>query len=227
MRTSIMSRITAIKGSTPQARGPRWRAAATRASCIALGMLSLDVAAAASTSSTATPRAATNATMKEDFELPAVPVSRTYRLGEVIETRGRRWKVEFGSVDLMNQGNRSHVAAHDGRQLLELSGATAGIVSTAPPTRPGQRYTLTVHYARNRRIGRAITRGTIEVLGAGGKALLRDDIEHDPLKLAFDAYQTYSGVFTADAARVVLRLSSSTNGNFGITVDGITLTPAR
>ena len=217
--------ITAVAPAS--ARGARTALVA----CVATSLLWFDVALAAS--GTASPpaaraasRPATGAAMKEDFELPAVPVSRRYTAGQSIEARGRRWKVEYGSVDLMNQGNRAQVVAHDGRQLLELSGGNAGIVSTVLATRPGQRYALTVNYARHKGVGRAIARGTVEVLGAGGKAYLRDDIEHDPLDLAFDAQQVYRGAFVADAASVTLRLSSSTNGNFGITVDGITLAPA-
>ena len=207
--------------SSPSSRGACARIALFM--CAATSVLWLDGAAAASAAAT---RPTAGAVIKEDFELPAVPVSRRFAAGQAIEARGRRWTVEFGSVDLMNQRNRAQVAAQDGRQLLELSGGNAGIVSTVLATRPGQRYALTVHYARNKGVGRAIARGTVEVLGTGGKAYLREDIEHDPLVLAFDAQQVYRGVFVADAASVTLRLSSSTNGNFGITVDGITLAPA-
>jgi hypothetical protein len=210
---------------------PSHRVRTTLVACVATSLLWVDLAFAAGSSATSpaarpAPRPTTGTTMKEDFELPAVPVSRRYAAGQSIEARGRRWTVDYGSVDLMNQGNRAQVAAHDGRQLLELSGGNAGIVSTVVATRPGQRYALTVHYARHKGVARAIARGTVEVLGTGGKAYLRDDIEHDPLDLAFDAQQVYRGAFVADAASVTLRLSSSTNGNFGITVDGITLAPA-
>lgn len=164
---------------------------------------------------------------QEDFEAPAVPNSTTYRAGQVLTTRSNAWQVESGTIDLVNARVRTEVATFDGSQLIDLAGSPGpGVVSTRVSTRVGQAYTVTLRYGRNNGLGKTAARATVDVLGGSGAQRLHAELAHDPARLAFNALQTWTGTFVADAARTQVRLTSLNGGNAGMTVDGITIMPA-
>ena len=171
--------------------------------------------------------ASAGAGLQEDFEAPAVASLTTYRAGQVLRTRGNSWQVESGSIDVLNARANKEVTAHDGNQLVELSGSPGpGVMITKFATRVGQTYALTLHYARNRALGRTPARASVDVLGDRGSLRLHADLVHDPAKLAASAQQAYMGTFVADSARTTLRLTALNAGNAGLTVDAIAVAVA-
>ena len=168
--------------------------------------------------------AAGGAVLTEDFESPAVTNYTVYRAGQSFASGSRTWTVQSGTVDLVNAQVRTETAAYDGKQLVDLAGSPGpGVISTNFATVAGKTYTLTIHYARNKGIGNNVAKAQVDVTSA--TSLLHAEIEHNP-SLPFNAQQTYTGTFTADGPQATLRLTSLNGGNFGLTVDGISISAA-
>ncbi len=170
---------------------------------------------------------ANRAALQEDFEAPLVANLTVYRAGQSFKTRNNTWRVESGSIDHVNASAHTEVAAFDGKQLVELAGSPGpGVLATRFSARAGQTYSLTIHYARNKGLGRNIARATVDVHGASNESLLQAPLQHDPAQLAFNAQSTYTGTFVADGTQATLRLTSLNAGNYGLTVDGIAIAPS-
>ena len=169
----------------------------------------------------------TGAVLQEDFEFPKTGTFITYRAGQTFYTARHSWKVESGSVDAMNARARNEVTASDGQQLMELAGSPGpGVISTAFETRAGKTYTLTLHYAHNSGLLRKLAHANVDVQGASGTSLLHTELLHDPAKVPFNAPLTYTGSFVADGTKATLRLTSLNAGEYGLTVDAISITPS-
>jgi hypothetical protein len=152
----------------------------------------------------------------EDFEAPAIAAVAHYPAGELLQTRANRWAVAAGGIDIVNATGHPDTTVSDGRQAVHLTGS---MTTTFPTTRKKQ-YTLTLHYAHDRRLGLEPGRARVEVFGAG-PTLLEAEISH--ADVAFDSYRRYTGTFTADSSQTTLRFTSLTAGPYGITLDGISV----
>lgn len=159
----------------------------------------------------------------EDFESPDTANYITFTAGQTIVTATNSWLVVLNSVDLYEDSARAEAAAYDGAQAVDLTGSPGeGTIETTFPTDPGSDYELVFHYARNDLLGGQTGDARVEVEGAS--LVLTATIQHDPAQLPFDAYQTFTDVFTADSTECTLRFISLDPGNTGITVDAIAIT---
>ena len=152
----------------------------------------------------------------EDFEAPVIAAVARYPAGESLQTRANRWGIDAGGIEIVNATGHPDTAVSDGQQAVHLTGS----MTTSFPTTRKKQYTLTLHYARDRRLGIEPGRAHVEVLG-GGPTLLEAEISHT--EVAFDSYRRYTGTFTADSPQSTLRFTSLTGGPYGITLDGISV----
>ncbi|TFG85837.1 MAG: DUF642 domain-containing protein [Chromatiales bacterium] len=168
--------------------------------------------------------AATAPVLTESFEMPATGNYTTYRAGQSFTTGSNTWTVQTGSIDIANIQVRREVVAADGIQTVDLAGSPgAGVIATTFPTTAGQAYSLTFQYARNNGIGNTPARAKVEVVGAA--TLLQAEIRHEAASQPASANQPFNGSFVADGAMTTLRFTSLNDGNTGITVDGISVSP--
>jgi hypothetical protein len=162
--------------------------------------------------------------LAEDFESPSSTNYTVYRGGQSFTTAKSTWTVESGSIDLVNAKVRTETAAFNGNQLVDLAGSPGpGVMATDFATVAGTSYTLVFHYGRNNGIGANLARAQVDVAGAA--PLLHAEVQH-PNNVPFNALQTYTGTFTADGPRATLRFTSLNAGNYGLTLDGISITAA-
>ena len=161
---------------------------------------------------------------RESFEAPATANYTVYRAGQSFSTGSNTWMVQSGTVDLVNTQVRRETVAFDGTQTVDLAGSPGpGVMATTFPTKAGQAYSLAFHYARNSGIGNTPARAKVEVVGAG--TLLQAEIRHEAPGQPANANVAFSGRFVADGAMTTLRFTSLNPGNYGLTVDGISVTP--
>lgn len=169
----------------------------------------------------AAPATASAAVLSESFETPATNSYTTHRAGQSFTTGSNTWSVLSGSVDVANARVRREVVAFDGTQTLDLAGSPgAGVIAATFPTTAGQTYALQFHYARNSGLGATPARARVEVIGAD--TLLQSEIRHDASRAAGSSLP-FNGDFVADGALTTLRFTSLNAGNFGMTVDGISV----
>jgi len=162
--------------------------------------------------------------LTESFESPATTNYTTYRAGQSFTTGSNTWVVQAGSVDIANVRARREVVAADGNQTVDLAGSPgAGVIAATFPTTAGQSYNLTFQYARNSGLGNTPARAKVEVVGAS--TLLQTDLRHEAATQAAGANQPFNGNFVADGAMTTLRFTSLNDGNTGLTVDAISVSP--
>jgi hypothetical protein len=165
--------------------------------------------------------ATASAVLSESFETPATNNYTTYRAGQSFTTGNQTWSVLSGSVDVANARVRREVVAHDGTQTVDLAGSPGpGVIAATFPTTAGQTYALQLHYARNSGLGATSARARVEVIGA--ETLLQTELRHDASRAAGSSLP-FNGSFVADGALTTLRFTSLNTGNFGMTVDGISV----
>lgn len=162
--------------------------------------------------------------LTESFESPATANYTVYRAGQTFTSGANTWRVDSGTIDLVNVTARKETVAWDGNQTIDLAGSPGpGVLSTTFPTTAGQRYTLIFHYARNNAIGNKAAEARVEVLGKG--PLLQATLRH-AAPMPYSQNMGYSGSFVADGDVTTLRFTSLTGGNAGLTVDGVAVEPA-
>jgi hypothetical protein len=154
----------------------------------------------------------------EDFETPPAEQASTYHAGQTLTTAATRWDVTAGRLEQFNAKTRPGIAAFDGEQAVHL--AASSVLATDFPTTPKRQYTVTFHYARPHHAAAAAGRARVEVLSET-TTLMQAEVSHDGV--ASDAYRRYSGIFTAESQRTMLRFSALAPESGGITLDGISI----
>lgn len=154
----------------------------------------------------------------EDFETPLLQQTAAYRTGASFETAEHRWVVLAGTVEHFNVIARPDSAAYDGAQAVHLTDAAA--LATTVATTPKKHYTLTFHYAHHNALGATPARARVEVVD-DYRTVMEAEVDHGGV--AYDSYRRYSGQFSPDSTRIVLRFTSLTPGPYGITLDGISI----
>ena len=174
---------------------------------------------------TAAAAAATAPVLTESFESPATSNYTVFRAGQSFTTATNTWSVQSGSIDLVNTQVRRETVAFDGTQTVDLAGSPGpGVIAATFATTAGQTYSLAFHYARNSGIGAAPALAKVEVIGAS--TLLQADLRHEGPGQPATLNVPFNGNFVADSAMTTLRFTSLNAGNYGLTVDGVSVTPA-
>ncbi len=162
--------------------------------------------------------------LSESFEAPATGNYTVFRAGQSFTTANNTWSVQSGTIDLVNTQVRRETVAFDGVQTVDLAGSPGpGVIAATFATTAGQAYNLAFHYARNDGIRATPARAKVEVIGSG--TLLQTEVRHEAASQPASANVAFNGSFVADSAMTTLRFTSLNAGNYGLTVDGISVTP--
>lgn len=166
------------------------------------------------------------AVLTESFEVPDTTNFLTFVAPSQIVTASNTWDVTGGSIDVYEAAARTEAVAFDGAQAIDMAGSPgAGQLETSFPTTPGSTYRLSFYYARNDFLGIEPGDAVVDVIGSG--SLLSSAIQHAPASLPFDTNVLFSETFVADDTQALLRFTSLDSGNFGITIDAITIQPEQ
>lgn len=134
------------------------------------------------------------------------------------------WTIVSGSVDIHNS---SLFDPFEGRQALDLDGASAGTIEQTFATSAGGSYVLSFEYANNPFGVTSPATALASLFGAGATPLLSQAISHSGSSARAMNYTLFTAAFTADSATTRLRFASTDSPASvnGIVLDAVSVNP--